>query len=291
MAAAAAALSAAGAADGVVIASYNVGNYLLAAAAGAAGIPPKPATEIAAVVAVVKEIDPDILGLCEIGGAAELADLRRRLDGAGVAFADQELVEAADTERRLALLSKFPIVARRSVADLRFELNGSEQRVGRGFLDVEVAVTPGYRLRLVGVHLKSRRAVPEDEALLRRHEAHLLRRHLEKILAADPASNLVVYGDFNDYKNEPAMREIIGPPGTADYLADIPVADRCGERWTHHWRAADVYARLDYFLASRGLLPELDRGRSGVYRGDRWAVASDHRPIMLAVRPEREAGR
>lgn len=246
---------------------------------------PKPAAEVAALVRVIAEIRPDILGISEIGGPDQLADLRARLKREGLDFPHAEHLAGADPDRKLALLSRFPIVARDSEGDLRFPLGGSEFPVQRGFLDVTVEIGDGYRLRLVGVHLKSKRPVPEGEALIRRNEAHLLRKHIDGILKRSPRANLLVYGDFNDNKNEPAIREIAGKPGTASYLQDIPVADRSGDRWTHHWRSADLYSRLDYFFASPGLLPEIDRGRSGIYRSAFWSDASDHRPIVLSVIP------
>ncbi len=60
------------------------------------------------------------------------------------------------------------------------------------------------KLRFIGVHLKSKlKDTAEDEEELRRNEAHLLRKHVDDVLDADAGANLVVYGDFNDTKNEP----------------------------------------------------------------------------------------
>ena len=86
--------------------------------------------------------------------------------------------------------------------------------MNRGILDVTVEVNPGYRLRLVGAHLKSRRIVPDyDQALMRAKEAWSLREHIDEILAAAPNANLLLFGDLNDTKNEYPIREIIGWKG------------------------------------------------------------------------------
>ncbi len=191
----------------VVVASYNIENYLGAT-------PPeestptssKPKTESAkaALVAIVKEINPDILGVCEMGRAEEFEDFKKRLAQAGLGFTDFEYVPGPDPDRHLALLSRLPITARHSVTDVPYELSGTTQKVKRGFLDVTVRVNDAYDLRLVGVHLKSKRPVPLGEEVERRREAQLLRQHAEQILTADPAVNLLLYGDFNEVKSEPA---------------------------------------------------------------------------------------
>src|SRR5271167_2032614 len=55
------------------------------------------------------------------------------------------------------------------------------------------------------------RAAPSGEALLRRNEARLLRQHIDAVLSKDPNVNLLVYGDLNDTKDQPAIQEILGP--------------------------------------------------------------------------------
>ncbi len=81
-------------------------------------------------------------------------------------------------------------------------MDGKPEKVRRGFLDVTIQVNAGYQLRLVGAHLKSKLPIREGEALVRRMEAELLRKHLDGILGAAPETNLICYGDFNDTRNE-----------------------------------------------------------------------------------------
>lgn len=273
--------------DEIVVASYNVQNYLGGERKGTNGrtAKAKPEKSVTALIQIIKEINPDILGVCEMGGPEQLEDFKTRLKNAGLEYVDAEYVEAADPERRLALLSRFPIVSRQSRTDISYELNGTPEKVKRGFLDVTVRVNPEYELRLVGVHLKSKLPVPQGEALMRRFEAQLLRKHLEKIIEADPQVNLLAYGDFNDTRNEPAIQEIMGVRGSPTHMADIRAADEHGDRWTHYWRTADQYARIDYFFASRALLPEVVKDKSYVYRSRFWHEASDHRPIYTSIVP------
>ncbi len=273
-------------AQGIVFCSYNVKNYLGPDQASAERrTKPKPEKEIEALIKVIVEIRPDILGVCEMGSPAAFEDFKSRLEKAGLTFKDSEYVQAEDEDRHLALLSRFPIVHRDSAAKVRFPLNGTQQSVKRGFLDVTVQITPRYELRCVGAHLKSKLPAPEGEALIRRHEAAKLRGHLDAILKETPAANLLCYGDFNDAKNQPMFSEITGVRGTPGHMSDLAARDVHGDRWTHHWPVADEYSRIDYLFASPGLLPEVKRETASVYRSDFWEIASDHRPVFVTIVP------
>ena len=272
----------------IIVATYNLENYL--------GVQPvvegekvhtKPKTEasIVAVIAVIKEIQPDILGVCEMGSPERFEDFKSRLESAGLGYLAFEYLQATDPDRHLALLSRFPIVARNSVADASFDLNGHLEKVRRGFLDVTIEVNSTYQIRMVGAHLKSKLPAPAGEAVLRRHEAQLLRRHLEKILVADPTINLLCYGDFNDTKDQIMFTEISGIRGTPTYLDDIPAKDDLGDRWTHYWKTADIYSRIDYLFASSGLVREVVTGSGRVNRSDSWNHASDHRAVSASIIP------
>lgn len=273
----------------VTIVSYNVRNYTLSGSSddeSGRATPPKPRKSIEALIRILTEIRPDILGVCEMGERAAFDDFRSRLKQAGLDYPETEYLQGPDDERHLALLSRFPIVERNSRAEVPFQLAGREQRVRRGFLDITVRVRPDYALRLVGAHLKSKLPVPEGEALLRRHEAQLLRKHVEGILKESPRVNLMVYGDFNDTKNEPAIQEIMGVKGAPDYLADLWARDEVGDRWTYYWKTADVYSRIDFVFVNQALFPEVLLKRSRIYRSPFWEEASDHRPVVATIEPK-----
>lgn len=271
----------------VVVAFYNVENYLpmkrkvgeqLVADA------PKPESEIRAVVAMLKRIRPDVLGLAEMGDEKMLAHFQARLSAEGLAFPHSEWVAGDGGDRHLALLSKYPIREHHSRSDVTLELNGHRYRLGRGILDVTLALAPACPLRLVGLHLKSRRAVPVyDEEKFRSCEAVAVRRYLDAIFQKEPAAKVLLFGDLNDTKNEFPIKQILGPQGSATSLRDLPLRDRYGLMWTHFWQAADVYSRLDFLMASTALWPEIQLRRSGIGSGSEWRVASDHRPIYTTI--------
>lgn len=281
-------LGVAGAKD-VVFAYYNVENYLpMNRWENDRKIPdaPKPEKEIKALLSMIRAIKPDILGIAEMGDESMLEDFRKRLRKAGLDYPHREWVAGADGSRHLALLSKFPIVERNSRQRVPLELDGRRYFVGRGILDVTVRITDDYDLRIVGVHLKSKRKTPEfDEAKFRAREAFALRAHLdERVLKDDPEANVLVFGDFNDTKNEFPVQTVRGHASQANALREIPLEDRHGLSWTHHWSYADIYSRIDFLFASKDLWPEINLRKSGIGDGKAWADASDHRPLHTTIR-------
>lgn len=266
----------------VVFAAYNLENYTLSASAHSH---PKAAPARDAVADVVASVQPDILGVCEIGSVESLADLRERLRLRGVELPHAEFVQGPDADRHLALLSRYPIVQRQSKGQVRFELRGHPELVRRGFLDATVQVSGRYALRLVGVHFKSKLPTPQGEEVVRRREAELLRRHLDAVLSDDPSLNLLVYGDFNDTREQPAVRQVQGPWGSLLGLVELPAEDANGERWTHYRHFTDVYSRIDYLMVSRALRREVV-GPARICSAPQWKKASDHRLLYTAILPE-----
>ena len=279
-------------AGNVVVASYNVENYLkMERKVDGKTVPdaPKPEQEIAAVIDVVKEINPDILGIVEMGDAKTLDEFRARLKAAGLDYPHKEWVKGTDAARHVALLSRVPIVARNSRDEVPFELNGKQMRVGRGILDVTVKLADNFSLHLVGAHLKSRREVPDlDQVAMRAKEAWYLREHLDKILQANPEEKLLLFGDMNDTKNEYPIKELLGSTRDPLRMKDLFLTDYYGYRWTHYWSSADIYSRIDYLMVSQALWPDINMDKSGISSSRIWYKASDHRAIFTTIKvPEK----
>ena len=279
-------------AGNVVVVSYNVENYLkMERKVDGKTVPdaPKPEQEIAAVIDVVKEINPDILGIVEMGDEKTLDEFRARLKAAGLDYPHKEWVRGTDAARHVALLSRFPIVARNSRDEVPFELNGKQMRVGRGILDVTVKLADNFLLHLVGAHLKSRREVPDlDQVAMRAKEAWYLREHLDKILRENPEEKLLLFGDMNDTKNEYPIKELLGSTRDPLRMKDLFLTDYYGYRWTHYWSSADIYSRIDYLMVSQGLWPDINMDKSGISSSRIWYKASDHRAIFTTIKvPEK----
>jgi len=280
--------------DKIVFAGWNVRNYMLRPVKNDEGrtlTPAKSPESIAAVVETLRRIRPDIVGLCEIGSRNDLADLQRRLQRAGISLPHKTWVDGPDRERHLALLSRFPLEVQHDTRTT-FPLDGISQRVRRGILDVTVQIRPDFPLRILGLHLKSARVVPEyDQAAFRRAESLVLRNRIETILGEEPAPPLIVFGDFNDTKNSPVVKGVAGRAGTRKSLTVLPLADRLGDQWTYRRDETDEYSRIDYIMVNQTLRRLVLRRGTGLHRDKNWFEASDHRPMILTLRLPRPSAR
>ena len=267
--------------------SYNLKNWLTMERSIGKPATPKPENERAQVVKMLVAIHPDILGICEIGTADDLAELQQRLQAAGLDLPYTELAHGGDPSRRLALLSRLPIKTRNTQTTLTYQIGTQTLPFQRGILDVTIAITPTFDLHLLGVHLKSMRTVSEaDQSEMRRNEARLLRLHIDSIFSQEPDACILTYGDFNAHRNEPSLAEIMGSPRSSETsLTDVLLRDANGEVWTHFWDTADIYSRLDYCFTSRLLRPHIDTRSSYVHSDRDFYKASDHRPLVLKISP------
>jgi endonuclease/exonuclease/phosphatase family metal-dependent hydrolase len=274
--------------EAVVFCAYNLKNWLtMDRFDGTKTVlqSPKPEAEKEAVLAIISAIHPDILGVCEVGTEDDVHDLQKRLRSRGLDYPHVERAQGGDQTRSLALLSRFPIIARNSQTNLTYRIKDTAFPVQRGFLDATVKIADGFEMRCIGAHLKSKREIEEaDQALMRRSEAHLLRKHLDSIIATDKDSKILLYGDFNEHRNEPAISTLIGSRASDSYMGEVKIWDVDGEVWTHFWDAADVYSRFDYFFASKALRPHIFYKKSFIYSKREFDQASDHRPIITTIR-------
>lgn len=279
------------------VATYNVENYLLAPL----GTRPAKSPEARAKVREsIRALKPDVLALEEIGGTAALQELREGLKSEGLDLPYWELVTGFDTNIQVAVLSRFPFAARRPHTNECFLLNGRRYQVSRGFAELDVQVSSNYSFTLISAHLKSRRTVgAADESELRLEEAKRLREIIDVRLAADPNTNLVILGDFNDTKDSPSIRLLIGRGKTR--LIDARPIERNGDdppaspgenrdtrsvSWTHYYAKEDTYSRIDYLLLSPGMAREWIENQTYVLARPNWGQASDHRPIEAAFEAE-----
>lgn len=272
------------------VATYNVENYLLSPMNGR---PVKSEEARSKVAEILGSIDAEIVALQEIGGPAALEELRGRLARLGRSYPHYEIATGHDTNISVAVLSRFPIRARRTQTQLSYALLGRRHFVCRPFVEIDLQPSPEYALTLITAHLKSQREVlTGDESEMREQEARLLRQLVESRLKSNPKLNLVVLGDFNDNPDTRALRGLIGRGNAAlidtrpgEHRLPFTASDRVEQEarsvtWTHHYAKEDSYSRLDYLLISRGLYHEWIRDRSFVAAVPNWGSASDHRPVV-----------
>jgi endonuclease/exonuclease/phosphatase family metal-dependent hydrolase len=247
----------------------------------------------------IEAMKPDVIALEEMGSTNALLELRASLKADGLDFPYWEHVQGFDTNIHVAVLSRFPISARHPHTNDDFLLDGRRFRVSRGFSEVEIQVATNFSFTLIGVHLKSRRPIPEaDEADLRLQEARVLRGIIDEHFRADPAIKMVVLGDFNDVQNSASTRAVIGRGKFK--LFDTRPAERNGDNapnpepreeprkitWTDYYGVEDSYSRIDYILLSPAM--KRDWVAEGTYIPTiaNWGVGSDHRPVVAAFETE-----
>ena len=253
--------------------TYNVKNWLVSYQA-----PEKTAEAKAAIIELLAGGKPDVIGLCEIGSENDVKEIQAMLKAFGVDLPYLYHTGGEDSIRHLAILSRFPIL---STERPELQLPGIEQSMQRGILDATINVG-GRPVRFIGLHLKSKRTVPDfDQAAVRLAEAQHARRHIDSILKHDPAVALVAYGDFNDTTRSFSTRAINGTYRTPEYLSHVHVKDSRGETWTHHYAVEDAYTRIDFVTVSAGLRRHVKKDKSRILDDPIWKIASDHRPVLV----------
>jgi endonuclease/exonuclease/phosphatase family metal-dependent hydrolase len=244
----------------------------------------KPATEKQAVVQILTRHAPDVIGLCEVGTAADLAEIQENLKTAGLDLPYSHHTGGSDLVRHLGLLSRFPITETAKPAETEYRLAGRTYAINRGILDVSLDAN-GQSYRFLGVHLKSKRDSEQgDQAAIRLNEARLLRSHLDTIFETNQDARLIVYGDFNDSRSSPAIKIITGKYNDPDSLIAIPAKDSQNNAWTHCWALHDIYSRFDFVMVSRGLKQAVDFHAAKVIDDSDWSEASDHRAVLAVFR-------
>jgi endonuclease/exonuclease/phosphatase family metal-dependent hydrolase len=234
-----------------------------------------------------------------MGGTNALLELRDSLKAGGLDLPYWEHVCGFDTNIHVAVLSKFPFTARRPHTNDNFLLSGRHFRVSRGFSEVDIQVNANYSFTLLGAHLKSKRPVTQgDEAEMRLEKAKLLSEKVEAILSANPNANLIVVGDFNNTKNSPSTKAVIGSGKFK--LVDTRPAERNGDNapnpvsrfdpmnvtWPYYYGVEDSYSRIDYILLSPGMAREWVKEETYIPTIPNWGVGSDHRPIVATFNAE-----
>ncbi len=265
--------------------AYNLKNYLSMEVFTKKGKEqrPKKTEEINHLIQIISAEKPDILGVCEIGTSADLADLQKRLKEAGLNLPHSVHSAAFDQVRRLGILSSYPILKNNPQTTLSYQMNGQEFLHRRGILDTLIDL-PSGPTHFIGVHFKSKRpAKTFDQAQARLNEARLTRRHCLSIFEKKPNARILLYGDVNDTRKTPPVSALMGHNGAPTFLNDILVKDSRGHIWTHYWAHQQQYARIDYVFTSPSLRPHINRDKSYIADPPNWFQASDHRPIIITI--------
>lgn len=273
------------------VATYNVENYTLADRI-VQGVfqPAYPKSEDAkaALRSVIRRLDADVLALQEIGGEKFLAELVRDLKAEGLVYPFALALEASDPERQIAVLSRLPVLETRSYTDLTFTYFGQPETVKRGLLECRFDSSAGPWALFV-VHLKSRYTEREDDpasAQRRLGEARVIRDRILSLTREASAARYLILGDFNDGLHSPVLRALMAR-GKTDIARPLPAGDSDGETWTHRFAKEDTYTRVDHILIAPAMQSWVQGTGAVILDGADTRAASDHRPVMVTLRPPR----
>ena len=267
--------------DEISAMTFNLNQYRLVVRDDSGELEPKPKEEAARIIAVIRSVAPDVLLVQEMGDPAAWAEFKYALRQAGLSYTAEEYLQRGRQDLNLALLSRLPIVERNSHVDGKYSIGPAQFPILRGVLDVTVEAEGGYRLRVMGVHLKSKVFHSFGQTEMRRAESRLVGGYVRDVLDADAEANLLVMGDFNDEPGTLPLREV-STYKRRPLLFDLRPLDYAGDAWTHTM-GNDVYHRIDYALASKGLLPEIDLEKTYVVRSPLLEKATDHRPLVVTL--------
>ena len=277
------------------VATYNLQNYLDAPSGTR---PAKPDAAKLKIRESIRAVNADVIALQEMGSTNALIELQASLRTEGCDYSCWELIHAWDTNIHVAVLSRFPIIARRPHTNDSFLLFGKRFHVKRGFAEIDIRVNDHYTFTLLTAHLKSKlTAWDADEQELRDEEATALREHIDAILSVRPNANLIVTGDLNDTQDSKPVRKVIGRKNA---LMDTRPAEQNGDTepnnnprypaprvtWTHYYGKEDSFRRIDYILMSHGIAREWRPNETFVLKLSNWGVGSDHRPIVATFTAE-----
>ncbi len=273
---------------------HNTCNYFMP---GDKGGNPKDESSKESLVKSIKNADPDIFLAGEMGSQRALDDLLARMKKAGLSYQYSAFTSGVDSSRHIAVISKFPPESLECRNDLVYKIKPKDKEsypaeevgVQRGFPRAVFKFENGYRLHVIGAHLKSRVFHPRyNQTDMRRYEARLLRYYINEIQDKEPGANIVVLGDMNDSFDTDPMITLRASDKPADKrLFDLRPLDSDSCAWTHWWNAEDLYGRIDYAFANHAVLPEVVLSKTRIpHVPELWMFASDHRPLMITIKTE-----
>ena len=238
----------------------------------------------------IVRINADVLALQEVGNQQDVDQLAAAVLAKGLNYPHRALCQCTDTftTQHVAVFSKLPIaetlpqIAGREMYDRELDDDDTEADTG---------VSKGMRVKLNAqgrevflyvAHLTSERG-GHDADEQRIAQASIIRRHYLPLL--NEGKDIIVAGDLNDHRGQPAIKRIRGRDDIWDDLletGEAPFFDQAqlGTRWTYEFMG--VRSQLDHILVSRSLRTNSSSVRAETIDvGD--PLASDHRSFIVRI--------
>ncbi|MFT5129548.1 MAG: endonuclease/exonuclease/phosphatase family metal-dependent hydrolase [Rhodothermales bacterium] len=264
----------------VSVLSFNLNNY-----APDTPTQRKSPDSYAAVASIIGKASADIVVVQEIRGQEAAEHLRAAVAENGAEYPFLTVVEASDMFRKLAVFSRIKPskIAHNTTAS--YTIKDEIVPVRRGFAYCQFQLGD-YSFHLIAAHLKSPVYHRLGQTDMRRYEARQLRYFIDEILKENLEANILVVGDLNDNIDSSPLKTILYRRYKFNKrLYDIRPVDTQNTSWTYYYGTTDNYGRVDFALASFGMLPEFIMDRCELRSDSIWNLASDHRAVVVTFMP------
>jgi endonuclease/exonuclease/phosphatase family metal-dependent hydrolase len=238
---------------------------------------------------------PDLVALQEVESERALADLGRRLEALGYRY--RVFVPQPGAVTGVAFLSRLPVLRTHalSVPSAEGPGQGTGQAPLRHIVEIEVECR-GRRLHVLNNHWKAKTEGVRETEPGREAAAEVLARRVARLLAEDPAADLLALGDFN--RNLEELEPWSRAAGLHDPWTGLPPERQGSAVHRGAWQTPDHVLLAPGLLDRRGfrwprgafhvvrpafLLQE----RTGFPRRFAAGGASDHLPLLVSLRVAR----
>ncbi|MCB9890826.1 MAG: endonuclease/exonuclease/phosphatase family protein [Planctomycetes bacterium] len=225
---------------------------------------PKSMAEKRILAKTIDALDADVLALCEVENRDIAMELNRML---AKPYAIVEVFASNDMRGiDCALFSRLQI--RRSMSHRHWHLEGGRE-FARDLVVHEIAPTPGTKLLVAPMHLKSKRTVGDDVQgqAWRSAEARGVLEVLADLRALGEKSPFVLLGDLNDTPDSTSLAPLFAK------MKDVTSSIAAEDRWTFEYSGQKQ--QIDYVLVEG----HVDvRAARIVHEPD---SASDHAPVVV----------
>lgn len=228
---------------------------------------PKSEAEKRAIVEVLREINPDVLGVEEIGTDKFLKEFLNILRESGLSYPHVAVSDKTDEYPHCAILSKLKFKSNSVMGDAFFDYFGKPSRSPRALILAEFE-TEGTKWFFGSLHLKSRfgaRKRDKNFSKFRTFECEKIAEDLKKILESNHP--IIIGGDFNDEAKDASVNPLknagLSPVETEN---KIP---------TYVWQKMGIPYTFDFFMASKSMLKLIKNPR--IFPSSKGG--SDHLPV------------
>lgn len=228
---------------------------------------PKSEAEKRAIVEVLREINPDVLGVEEIGTDKFLGEFLDILRESGLNYPHVAVSDKTDEYPHCAILSKLKFKSNSVRGDAFFDYFGKPSRSPRALILAEFE-TEGTRWFFGSLHLKSRfgaRKRDENFSKFRALECEKIAEDLKKILKSKHP--IIIGGDFNDEAKDAAINPL--------KIAGLSPVETENKIPTYVWQKMQIPYTFDFFMASESMLKLIESPR--IFPDSKGG--SDHLPV------------